>query len=183
MTKTKVILLVSFLLIFAAGTALGIWISGERHPERRSWLVNELNLSSDQEEQMRKIWSEVMDTRGRQHGEQRAALAQKRDQDIAALLSDAQRTQYQAILQEYSRQMDALAQERRKAFEEAVERTKKILTPEQAAKYDELMKRQRESGRGERGGFRGGRDRFNGPKPEVNTEPAAVESTAPHSGE
>jgi hypothetical protein len=73
-------------------------------------------------------------------------LAQERDGAIQSLLSNEQRSRYDAIQQEYSRKTEELSQERKRAFEQAVEQTKHILTPQQAAKYDELMKGQREGG-------------------------------------
>jgi Spy/CpxP family protein refolding chaperone len=149
MTKTKVILLVSVVLAFAAGTALGMFIigSGRSSTQPSSVLSRKLNLTADQQDRMRKIWSEAMGSVSRQHAERRAALAQERDQAIQALLSGDQRTRYEAIQQNYTRQAEQLSQERKRAFEDAVRRTKEeILTPDQAVKYDELMKGQREHG-------------------------------------
>jgi hypothetical protein len=86
-------------------------------------------------------------------------LALERDGAIQSLLSNEQRSRYDAIQQEYSRKTEELSQERKRAFEQAVEQTKHILTPQQAAKYDELMKGQREGGPEGTGppGLRGGR--------------------------
>ncbi|MGA2265482.1 MAG: hypothetical protein ABSH10_03515 [Phycisphaerae bacterium] len=136
------------LLVFAAGALLGVLMMELGHPPRpRSWLVGELNLTRDQQEQMQKIWSETMESSFRQQEERRAALAKQRDQAIAALLSADQQSKYEAIQQDHARKIEELSADRKKAFDEAVARTKRILTPQQAAKYDELMKRQREHGR------------------------------------
>lgn len=147
MARSKVILLASFLLTFAAGTSLGLLISWPRsQPSRRSRLWRELNLSEEQRNQMREIWSEVMGSRR----ENRRALVWERDEAIVALLTDEQRPQYEQIVQEYKRKTDELSQERQRRIQEAVERTKQILTPEQAGKYEELRKQRTERGRNRR---------------------------------
>lgn len=153
MTKTKMLLILSFAVTFAAGAAVGILVSRPGHPPRKpSWLTAELDLTDPQRDQMREIWSEVMRTGGRNQRDQRKAFSQQRDQAIAALLTDTQRPEYESLLQDYARQVEELAQERKRAFDEAVERTKQMLTPDQATKYDELMKSRRDRGPGDRPG-------------------------------
>ena len=157
MTKIKAILVVSFLVTFAAGTASGLlYASLDRHPRGPSWLATEMNLTSAQQEQMHSIWSEVMGSMMKERAEQREALKQERDQAITALLTEEQRSRYEAILQDYARKEGEMSEQRKQAFEEAIRRTKEILTPEQAGKYEELMKKQRERGFGPpHGGHRG----------------------------
>jgi len=151
MTKTKILLVVVFLVTFAAGAAAGrlVWPSGH-HRGGPSFLAAELNLTSEQREQMHSIWTEVMGGGGRRSWDQRKVLSQERDQAIAALMTPEQKPQYEKILQDYARKVDELSQERKKTFDQAVERTKQILTPEQAAKYEELLKKTPD-----RGGFGG----------------------------
>jgi Spy/CpxP family protein refolding chaperone len=155
MTKIKAILVVSFVLTFAAGGAAGLLLAHLDHSHRGpSWLEAELNLTDAQRDQMRTIWSEVMGSITKQRSEQRDALRQERDKAILALLTDEQRPRYDAILTEFSRKDGEMAEQRKQAMDEAVKRTKEILTPEQAAKYDDLMQKQREKGQ-PRGGRRG----------------------------
>ncbi len=192
MTKIKAILLLSFLLVFAAGTSLGVLLTRSHRPPRprpQSWLTTELNLTKDQQDQMRKIWSEIMGASFRQDAERRAALMQQRDQAILALLTEAQRRDYEAVQEDFAHKMDQMSAERKQAFDEAVARTKRILTPEQAAKYDDLMTRQRERGMGggppplEGGpgpmGFRGPRHRH----ATSTSAPTTNEHLPPHGGE
>jgi Spy/CpxP family protein refolding chaperone len=157
MVKTKIILVVSFVVTFAAGAVTGWLVSRSDHrPPGPSWLAAELDLTSQQREQMQAIWSEVMGATMRQRGEQRDALRQERDQAIVALLTEEQRPRYDAILKDYVTKENEMSEQRKQAFEEAIKRTKEILTPEQAAKYEELMKKEREKGFGPpRGGHRG----------------------------
>lgn len=158
MTKIKAILIVSFLVTFAAGVVTGLLVARLDHPPRGpSWLEAELNLTSEQREQMHRIWSEVMGSTMSPRGEQGRALRQERDQAIVALLTDEQKQKHDAILKEYVRKDAELSDQRKQAFEEAIRRTKEILTPEQASKYDELMKKERDRGFSgpPRGGHRG----------------------------
>jgi len=153
MTKTKILLVLVFLVTFAAGAVAGRLSAQSGHrPPGRSFLAAELNLTSEQREQMHNIWSEVMGEGGRRQWEQRRLLGQERDQAIAALMTPEQKPQYDKILQDYARKVEELSQERKKAFDQAVERTKQILTPEQAAKYEELLKKSPERGPGGPGG-------------------------------
>jgi len=187
--RNKTILIVSFVLVFAAGAAVGVVAARRfRPPQPPSWLASELDLTPEQRERMHQIWSETMRSGFRQEGERRAAMMQERDEAIQALLSEEQRAKYEAIQQDYTRKRDELSQERRAAFEKAVEQTKAILTPEQRVKYEELMKRERERGAGgpPRGGppgmgggpppgFHGPRHRRGGP----SSRPATSEESAP----
>jgi len=167
MTKIKAILVVSFVLTFAAGTAAGLLIAYVSHPRpSHSRLESILNLNAEQKGQMDRIWSEVRDALVKQ----RDSLRQDRDKAIIALLTDDQRSRYDAILKEYSRKVAEMPN----PFEEAKKRTKEILTPEQAAKYDEWMEKQRERGFGPpRGGRRG---------PPSEDPPPPDGSPPPHGG-
>ena len=158
MTKAKVLLIAAFVVTFAAGGAAGLLMSGPG-PRRHgpSWLTAELGLTEQQREKMHEIWSEAMRAEGSDRWERRRALAENRDEAITALLTEAQRERYDGILSDYEAKLDAFAQERQRAFEQAVERTKQILTPEQAAKYDELLKNRPKRGPGDRRGSPWGR--------------------------
>lgn len=194
MTKTKLILVVSFLLAFAAGTSMGLLLS-KPHPKAhdQSRMAEELNLTSTQREEMSQIW-EAMDPTFKQLGERRSAASGQRDKDMQSLLSDSQRSQvdtikqdysrkldelrtaaaaqrdkdiqailsedqrgrYDSIQQDYARKTDEISQERKKTFDQAVARTRQILTADQIGKFDEWMKK-----RGDHGGsFRGSRNRY-----------------------
>jgi Spy/CpxP family protein refolding chaperone len=172
MTRTRVLLLVCFVVTFAAGTTAGL-VAGKselaadrtdlagsksdpgmgrphegRPRDHRSWLTAELNLTPEQQDRMRAIWSQVMEGSMQQEWEQRKAISDKRDKAILALLTPEQRPDYEQILQECRDDLENLAQQRRLAFEQAVEGTKQILTPDQAKQYEELLKKQRERGFG-----------------------------------
>jgi len=155
MTKTRLIVFVCFCAAFAAGAAVGTALtrSGAK-PRRGSWLGRELNLTAEQKERMREIWSEAMGTSRRQQRERRRKIREERDEAIRGLLTDEQKAQYEEVMQRYAQRSSALDEARRKAFEKAVERTKEILTDSQRKKYEELLKR-RPSRRGRRHGGSG----------------------------
>jgi Spy/CpxP family protein refolding chaperone len=177
MNKTRIIMIAALLLVFAAGVSLGLLINRSKPSFHHiSALAAELNLTPPQREQMEKIWSDVMGAVSREHGEKRDRLRQKRDEAIVSLIPDGQRANYELIEQDYSFQMDSLSKDRDRAFEQAVEQTKKILTPEQSQKYDELMKEQRERWRS---GGHGSHHRATMPASASTTNP----EPAPHGGE
>ena len=170
MTKAKVIMIVAFLVTFAAGVAAGLAYGMTRqHPHDRSWLSSELNLTPEQRDKMSAIWTEVMHNSGEHGRERRQALQKQRDDAVRALLTEPQKAQYESVLQDYSKRAGELSKEREKLFQEAVERTKLILTDEQRKKYEELLKNRLE------------RERHPAP-PSGGKEPRIEEHGAPQSG-
>jgi len=166
MTKTRIMIVVCFLLAFGAGVAVGILTGGSpRRPRRGSWITHELNLTPTQREEMRKIWSELMGDSRRGQREQRKRLEQERNEAVKALLSPEQKLQYEELMAKYARKTKELSAEREEALRQAVERTKELLTEPQRKKYDELLKKRGERGR------RHGRRRSDAP--ESGDQPAA----------
>lgn len=189
MNRITVLLIVALVLTFLAGGAVGIFFApaessnaadapttrpaGPRHRPRG--LTEELKLSPEQQEKMREIWSGVMSRSFNASREQSDQIRRTRDEKIRALLSDRQRQQYQAILTEYEQAREALHQRRMEAVEQAVAETKKILTPEQAKKYEEIRKR----GPFGRGGGRSGGRRFFRPRRGPDSRPDSRPSDPP----
>ena len=143
MSKTKAILLFCFASVFAAGVLVGAVARRATAPrrERHSWLSQELDLTPDQRDQMRDIWSDAMRGSREQQHQERRALREKRDQALQDLLSDEQKAEYEKILLKYEEGTKALDEVRKAAFDDAVQRTKAILNEEQRAKYEEMLKR------------------------------------------
>lgn len=168
----RFLIVICFLLAFAAGLTVGIQsphqaaVQSPPPPERGGWLATELNLTPEQQEQMRKIWSETARRGGRERDEHRRRLYRQRDEEIAALIRPEDRAKYEAVLQNHAERLAALDAEWKSAFEASVARTREILTPQQRVKYDEFLQRHRRDReeRGERGewGDRGPRDRRRG---------------------
>ena len=144
MSRVKLIITVAFVLAMGAGVAVGVLTARipERH-EPRSWLADELNLDTMQRDQMKSIWQDV--SKNRQHDwESRRALDKDRNDKIVALFSPQQKAQFDAINQQYQQKQQELAKQREKAFQDAVEATKQILTPDQRVKYEAMMQKRRD---------------------------------------
>src|SRR5437867_7153144 len=94
MTKTRIIVIVGFLVAFGAGAVVGLQlrVASVAQPvvqpaagQGPSWLRTELGLSPEQNEQMKNIW-EALHASGRGYEERRHRLRDERDEAIAALL-------------------------------------------------------------------------------------------------
>ena len=108
------------------------------------WLAAELKLTPDQHRELDHIWSDVARRgRRRDHEGQRQAMRDERDVAVAALIAPDRWGAYERIMTDYAERSAALDREFRADFDQAVERTKQILTPDQRARYDKLLARQR----------------------------------------
>lgn len=166
---TRAMILIGFAVAFVAGWVTnqhsGDWhlsasdpASGQREPMRpttrprgnpmgpESYLVQQLELSSQQQAQMREIWMEVAGHSGRQLGEQRRELQQQRQVAIEALVPSDNKAAYDAVLKDYQEKLSALESQSRQAFATAIEQTRAILTDAQRQKYDQIMQRWNDRG-------------------------------------
>lgn len=139
MKKTSIMLSIAFVLVFAAGIAVGTVAQHRTKPPKDfgAFLAEKLDLTADQQTQMKAIWSKAMsrDTSGRNRYQE---LREQRDAAINALLGPSQMVEYQAIIDTYKDQFNKLRQSRREAIDNAVAQTRKILTPRQLELYDKL---------------------------------------------
>jgi len=144
-------------LTFASGTVVGLLIRGTCEPPRRgSWMAARLGLSPDQKEQMHTIWSGYFEAARKQFGDRFRRLDRERDAAIDALLPETLKVQYDAILEEHSREMQQLRESMGSLRREARERTRQVLTPQQWAQFEEMEKKR---------GRRGRRFRHHRPRP------------------
>ena len=142
MSKAKAMLCVSFVLAFAAGICAGLlFVRSMSVRAPGSVLSRELDLTPKQREQMRQIWSEVTRASAERQPADRDAIRKRRDEAVKALLTSEQMREYEQLMEQYARELDALSQERRTRFDEAVEKTKLILTEPQRRKYTEMLER------------------------------------------
>jgi Spy/CpxP family protein refolding chaperone len=157
---TKVLLTVGFVIAFGAGWIMSAgWerrqqqaqaasVPATQQAGRGGFLAAELSLTPEQQERMKKIWSEIARHGGREQGERRNQYRKERDEAIAALIRPADKDRYDAVLRAYADRQAGLEREMRSAYERAVEETKKILTPEQGRKYEEIQKKREAGGPG-----------------------------------
>jgi hypothetical protein len=150
---SKLIVLVSFLAAFAAGLAVGVkWLprtepsttaaTATRPGRHGSWLANQLQLTAAQQEQMKKIWSE-MPGHWRERGDRRRQVFREREDSIAALIGPENKAKYEEIRKQLSEQMTGLERERQEARQRAVEQSNEaiaaLISPENRARYEEIQ--------------------------------------------
>lgn len=175
---TRIVVLAGFLIAFAAGLVVGLRVDrGEARPTTRQswrgWLAAELKLNTSQQEELNKIWSDTAQRGGHDLTERRRQLSRQRDEAIAALVRPEDKPRYQAALKEHADKTAELDRQWRERFQNSIQRTKEILTPEQRAKYEEMLKkweRDHES-RDRRGDRDGGRRSSSSPATQAASQP------------
>lgn len=143
-----------FVIALGAGLLAGYSFLPSRPPHEvppspegeRSWLKTELNLTDEQADKIKAIWSELLRNGGPRHGDARRQTQKERDDAIVALLTPEQKKEYDKIAAKYNDRMNEANRQREAAFQQAIEKTKALLNETQREKYDSLMKK----------GFRGG---------------------------
>jgi hypothetical protein len=137
-----------FIMTLAAGVLTGRLMkaraassSSQPAPAGGSFLVNELQLTAEQSNRMRAIWEQARDT---VQEDMRTAerIQQQQDEQLNALLTPAQRTEYARITNEGRNRLAALDAKRKEAFALAVAQTREILRPDQWAAYQQILKNQ-----------------------------------------
>jgi Spy/CpxP family protein refolding chaperone len=108
-------------------------------PMDRTPLVEELQLTPEQRDQMRSIWEGVRDQVHHCFDDARQ-LQSERDDALVALLNDEQKAQFERISKDYANRYAELVRKRDQTFQDAVERTRKLLNDEQRRKYEQLLK-------------------------------------------
>jgi len=102
-------------------------------------LSEQLGLSDAQAQQMRGIWETVRD-QVRTSYQDAEKLQRSRDEELVALLNQEQKAKFERISQAYSDRFQELRRKRDQSFAKAVEQTRGMLSAEQRAKYDELLR-------------------------------------------
>jgi cell division protein ZapA (FtsZ GTPase activity inhibitor) len=147
--KARAAVLFAFLIALGAGIVGGMLISrlpmlstaaGAQPVTAQSPLTEMLQLSPDQSEKMRMIWQEAQ-------GKAQTALAQvqalqkgRDDALVAILTTDEQRAKYEKVTKEYAKQFEEVIGQRDHVFQDAVEQTRQILSPQQQKKYEEVLR-------------------------------------------
>jgi hypothetical protein len=134
----------ALVLVLGAGVVVGrlsVRLPELVHPPGHSpsWLAEQLNLSTQQHQQMDAIWDDVKQKLG-STWDKRHELDRQRDQAVQDLLTPAQRAAYQKIYDDYHNQRTALEKSRDALVSEAEERSRALLSDSQKARWDELTR-------------------------------------------
>lgn len=151
--KARTLVALVFVAALFGGAAAGILAGRYVHPtaeptlQGEASLSTELQLTRDQQSQIRQIWEQVRDENQRSYG-QGKALDDWRDEQYEKLLTEEQKKQYQQIYNEYQNRFTALNSQRELAFTKAVEKTKRLLTDQQRQRYEQILAVRLGAGRG-----------------------------------
>jgi Spy/CpxP family protein refolding chaperone len=147
MSRSRIILLATFVLVLSAGMVLGrLWatlpVVTVAHPatqpaQPQPWWAPSLDLTAAQRQQMDAIWA---DTKPKvdETFERRRQLDGKREDAIESLLGPMQYAAYEKIITDFSTQRSEIDDERRKLIRDAEDRTRALLTDAQLKKLDAL---------------------------------------------
>lgn len=149
--KTKAIVAIGFAAALIGGGAAGLLASRYVHrvgsvvvPVPAS-LSTELQLTKDQQSQIRQIWEQVQKT-NQQSYEDGQSLDQWRTDQIVKLLNPQQFQQFQKINSDYQDRYTAMTAKRQMAFDEAVAKTRKLLNSDQRKRYDQILEQRMGTG-------------------------------------
>ena len=149
MNRLKLVILLGFAIMFVAGLAIGRSHSTppapkpDDHPLHN--LRDEVGLTADQEKQIEQVWHDARvhaDTMARQFHD----FDRQRDEAIAALMSPEQNARYQEIRHEHDERVAAVRKDIGKSMQEASQKTRSLLTPEQAKKFDSFIQKHHRHG-------------------------------------
>ena len=109
-------------------------------PGERSWLADQLNLSPEQREKVKAIWSDAVQGQGAQGRRRRHAYMKGATRRSWPCSPTSRRPATSRCRPTTTTKVGELNKERDKAVQQAVERTKQVLTDPQRQRHDQLMK-------------------------------------------
>lgn len=149
MNKAKVLLVLAFVAVCAAGAVVGTAVDRQVRPVTVEDPLH-LGLTTEQAAQMTAIWDPVGELRRKTFGERRQLDHERREQ-FEKLLTPEQLAVYKKIQQDYEAKFKAIDDQLRQASHDADVKSRALLTPEQLKKYDELRAKMGPPGMGPAG--------------------------------
>jgi Spy/CpxP family protein refolding chaperone len=148
--RTETLLIAIGVLLLTAGVVAGMLVTrlppGTRVVPAEpavviggSPLMEQLQLTAAQREQMRVIWEAVRADVESSYQEAQS-LQKQREEALVALLDDAKKAEFQRTSQAYADKYDSLMARRDRSFEAAVARTRGLLNEMQRQKYEAILK-------------------------------------------
>jgi Spy/CpxP family protein refolding chaperone len=130
-----------------------------------SWLQDQLNLTSEQKQQMDSIWADTKSQIGKTW-DGRHELEKQRDDAIHSLLTSQQQTEYAKIYDDYHAKRQELDRQRDDLIKTAEDKSRALLSDSQKARWDVLTKEMHDHrgphGPGDHGGDHGPGDHGDG---------------------
>ena len=155
---SRFIIVIAFVLALAGGVAagmLGVRMSSHQVPASTSAapaLAAQLQLTGDQQQQIRTIWEHVQQVAS-ESTEEAKSLDRTRQNKLLELLTDEQKERFKPIDQEYRNGYVALMARRERVMGDAIEQTRQLLTDSQRKKYDALLAERKGRNHGGGGGI------------------------------
>ena len=175
MNKARVLLVLAFIVVCAAGAVVGTAVDRRVRPVAVEDPLH-LGLTSEQAKKMKGIWDEVGKLR-HQTFTARRELEHQRHDEFEKMLTPEQLAAYKQIQQDYEAKFKALDDQLHQAAHDADVKSRAILTPEQLPRYDALRAKMGPPGFGPPG---------MGPRPHrdhgFRSEPASGPTTTPAHG-
>lgn len=139
MTKSKLAILMMFVLTLGAGASAGMLYDRVEVRRPTPLLLQELHLTPDQEVKMHDIWTPVSNLHI-QRRFQRDTLSKEKDAATLTILNDDQKTRFAEIQKTFDGKAKEVEQSVQTAEDAAVIETNKILDDAQRAKFAEMRK-------------------------------------------
>jgi len=145
MSRSKIILLATFVLVLSAGMVVGrLWatlpamavVHPATQPSQQPWWAAQLDLTASQRQQMDAIWAETK-PKVEETFDRRRQLDRKREEAVEDLIGP-QYPAYEKIYDDYYAQRMEIDKERQKLIHDAEDRTKALLNDSQLKKLEAL---------------------------------------------
>ena len=143
MTKTRLILILAFIVVFVAGAAATIVSRPKLPTDRHSLMALRLNLTESQGQQLHDIWEEARMQAMQRFSSRRIELREQRDEAIRQILSSEILEKYEQIQEQYRQQRHEMDEARRATFEAAREQTRALLNDEQREQWEQISRHRR----------------------------------------
>ena len=144
MSRFHTLIIAIFTVALGTGIVVGMGMTrapAGPKPAPRSWLVDKLQLSPEQSEKIKAVWSDNLHDSWKRHSDSIKQLRKDRDDALMALLSPEQKASYDKIVTHYNDQVTELNREQEAQFQAAASKTKDLLDDHQRQIYDELLKK------------------------------------------
>jgi Spy/CpxP family protein refolding chaperone len=146
MSRSKLILVATFVLVLSAGMVVGRLMATlptmtvrrpTTQPSQQPWWAAQLDLTTSQRTQMDAIWADVK-PKVDETFDRRRQLERKREEALEDLMGPTQYAAYEKIFKDFYAQRADIDSDRQKLIHDAEERTKALLSDTQLKQLEAL---------------------------------------------